>query len=73
MGAPVKVTRDEHTAQDLRRIASDMKDAGQAGRVQVISLVMDGWSRDCFLGIAVAANPIPIYAHVFLRAGSLGF
>jgi transposase len=45
MGAPVKVTRDEHTAQELRRIASDMKDAGQARRVQAISLVMDGWSR----------------------------
>src|ERR1700761_98701 len=45
MGAPVKVTRYEHTAQELRRIASDMKDAGQARRVQAISLVMDGWSR----------------------------
>ena len=41
----MKVTRDEHTAQELRRIASDMKDAGQARRVQAISLVMDGWSR----------------------------
>jgi len=45
MGSPLKVTRDNHTAQDLRRIASEMKDAGQARRVQAISLVMDGWSR----------------------------
>jgi putative transposase len=45
MGAPVKVTREEHRAQELRRIASDMKDAGQARRVQAISLVMDGSSR----------------------------
>jgi putative transposase len=45
MGSPVQVTRDEHTAEDLRRIASDLKDAGQARRVQALSVVMDGWSR----------------------------
>jgi hypothetical protein len=45
MGLPVQVTRDEHTAEDLRRIATGLKDAGQARRVQAISLVMDGWSR----------------------------
>jgi transposase len=44
MGAPVKLARDEYTAQELQRIASDVKDAGQARRVQAISLVMDGWS-----------------------------
>lgn len=45
MGTPLKVTREEHTAQELRRLASDMKDAGQARRVHAISFVMDGWSR----------------------------
>src|SRR3954464_9220647 len=45
MGSPVAVTRDTHTAQDLRRIASNLKDARQVRRVQAISLVMDGWSR----------------------------
>jgi transposase len=45
MGTPLKVTREEHTAQELRRIASDLKDAGQARRVHAISFVMDGWSR----------------------------
>lgn len=45
MGTPLKVTREEHTAQALRRLASDMKDAGQARRVHAISFVMDGWSR----------------------------
>ena len=45
MGSPVKVTREEHTAHDLRRVASDIKDAGQVRRMQAISFVMDGWSR----------------------------
>src|SRR5580698_9329202 len=45
MAAPVKVTREEHTAQDLRRLAADLKDAGHARRLQAISFVLDGWSR----------------------------
>ena len=45
MGLPVAVMRDSHTVQDLRRIASDLKDASQVRRVQAISLVMEGWSR----------------------------
>jgi hypothetical protein len=45
MGSPVQVTQDEPAAEDLRRIATGLKDAGQARRVQAISLVMDGWSR----------------------------
>ena len=44
MGSPVKVTRDNHTAQELRRSASKIKDAGQALSVQAISLVTDDWS-----------------------------
>src|SRR3954449_10722374 len=45
MGSAMAVTRDTHTAQDLRHIASNLKDARQVRRVQAISLVMDGWSR----------------------------
>src|SRR5664279_1965927 len=45
MGSAVRVTRDNHTAQELRRMASEMKDAAQARRMQAISFVMDGWSR----------------------------
>src|SRR5690348_12303356 len=45
MGSAVAVTRNSHTAQDLRHIASNLKDARQVQRVQAISLVMDGWSR----------------------------
>jgi transposase len=45
MGAPVKVTREEHTAKDLRRMAADLKEAGHARRVQAIAFVLDGWSR----------------------------
>jgi hypothetical protein len=42
MGSAVAVTRDTHTAEDLRRIASTLKDARQVRRVQAISLVMEG-------------------------------
>jgi transposase len=45
MAAPVKVTREEHTAQELRRLAAELKDAGHARRLQAISFVLDGWSR----------------------------
>jgi transposase len=45
MGTPVKVTREEHTTEELRRLASEIRDAGQARRVQAIAFVMDGWSR----------------------------
>src|SRR3954451_21627627 len=45
MAAPVKVTREEHAAQDLRRLGADLKDAGHARRLQAISFVLDGWSR----------------------------
>jgi transposase len=45
MTAPVKITRAEHTPQDLRRMAARMKDAGHARRLQAISFVLDGWPR----------------------------
>ena len=45
MTAAVKVTREEHTLQDLRRIAASLNDAGHARRLQAISFVLDGWPR----------------------------
>lgn len=45
MGAPLALTRVEHTPQELRRLASEMKDAAQARRVQTISFIIDGWTR----------------------------
>ena len=45
MAAPVKVTRDEHTARELWRLAAELKDAGHARRLQAISFVLEGWSR----------------------------
>jgi len=38
----------------------------------VVQAGMTVWTL-CFLGIAVAAIPAPIYARVFLLAGLLGF
>jgi transposase len=45
MGTALDVTRDEHTAQELRRLALDMNDPGQVRRVQAIAFVMEGASR----------------------------
>ena len=45
MAAPVKVTRADHTARELRQKAAELKDAGQARRLQAISFVLDRWSR----------------------------
>jgi hypothetical protein len=45
MTLPVKITRAEHTPQDLRRMAASLKDAGHARRLQAISFVLEGWSR----------------------------
>ena len=45
MGAPLKVTRTEHTSQELRQMASKMKDAAQARRMQTIAFIMEGWTR----------------------------
>jgi Winged helix-turn helix len=44
MTALVKVTREEHTPQDLRRMAASLNDAGYGG-LQAISFVLDGWRR----------------------------
>jgi transposase len=41
----VKVTRTEHSAADLRRLASQVKDANQVRRMLAIAFVLDGWGR----------------------------
>jgi len=45
MAVPVKVTGEEHTSQELRHLAADLKGAGHARRLQAISFVLDGWTR----------------------------
>ena len=45
MGAALDVTREEHTSQELRRMANETKDPRQARRMQAISFVIDGQSR----------------------------
>ena len=45
MGAPVKLTREEHTPTDLWQLAGALNDAGHARRVQAISFVLSGWPR----------------------------
>jgi transposase len=40
------VTRDEFSADELQRLAAATKDAGYCRRLQSISLVMQGWSRE---------------------------
>jgi transposase len=43
--AAVAITRDEHSAADLRREAARTKDADAARRRLALALVQEGWSR----------------------------
>src|SRR5271165_5429874 len=45
MGAAVKVTRMDHTAQELRALAAKSKDTAQARRLLAIAMVLEGASR----------------------------
>jgi transposase len=45
MSAGLKVTRLEHTAAELRRLASKKRDAAQVRRLLALALVLEGVSR----------------------------
>ncbi len=45
MGAAVRVTRAEHTPQDLRSLASKSRDGAQTRRLLAIAMVLEGASR----------------------------
>jgi hypothetical protein len=45
MGAAVKVTRMDHTAQELRALAAKSKNTAQARRLLAIAMVLEGASR----------------------------
>ena len=45
MGAAIKVTRMDHTAQELRALAAKSKDTAQARRMLAIAMVLEGASR----------------------------
>jgi transposase len=45
MGKPLAITRTEHSAADLRVIASKRRDGAQVRRLLALALVLDGQSR----------------------------
>jgi hypothetical protein len=45
MGAAVKVTRTDYTAQELRALTTKSKDTAQARRMLAIAMVLEGSSR----------------------------
>ena len=45
MGAAVKITRVDHTPNQLRAIAARSEDGGQARRLLALALVLEGTSR----------------------------
>lgn len=45
MGKPLAITRIEHTAEDLRAIASKSRDGAQVRRLLALASVLDGQSR----------------------------
>jgi len=46
MGQPVKITRTEHSAMELRALAARSKDAAVVRRLLALALVPEGHSRD---------------------------
>jgi putative transposase len=45
MGQPIEITRDEHSAVDLRAIAGKSRDGAQVRRLFALALVLEGHSR----------------------------
>jgi transposase len=45
MGAAIKISRTDYTAQELRALAAKSKDAAQARRMLAIAMVLEGASR----------------------------
>ena len=45
MGKPVAITRTDHTAAELRRLATQSDDTDQTRRLLAIAMVQDGASR----------------------------
>jgi transposase len=45
MGKPLAITRTDHTAEDLRAIASKTRDGAQVRRLLALASVLDGQSR----------------------------
>jgi len=46
MGLPVEITRLEHSAQELRALASKIKDGAVVRRLLALALVLEGHSRE---------------------------
>ena len=45
MGKPLSITRTEHSAEDLRSVASKCRDGAQVRRLLALALVLDGHTR----------------------------
>ena len=45
MGARVKVTRQEHTAAELRALSASCVDGAQVRRILALAMVLDGHAR----------------------------
>ena len=51
MGTPLAV-RTDYSSKELRRLASRVRNAGQARRLLAIAAVLDGAARDAASGFA---------------------
>jgi hypothetical protein len=45
MGKPLSITRTEHSAADLRAVASKCRDGAQVRRLLALAFVLDGHTR----------------------------
>ena len=45
MGAPLEITRKDHSAEELRGLSSRCPDGAQVRRILAIAMVLEGWDR----------------------------
>ncbi len=73
MTAPVKVTRTDHTAGELRELAVKSRDAAQTRRLLAIAMVLDGSSRaDAARQAGMDRQTLRDWVHRYNKAGPDG-
>jgi transposase len=70
MSAAVKITRTEHTAEQLRALAANSKNVAQARRLLAIAMVLEGASRlDAARQAGMDRQTLRDWVHCYNKAG----
>jgi putative transposase len=72
MGQPIKITRLEFSASDLRVLAAKTGDGGWVRRLLAIALLLDGHSREAAAANGMTRQPLRDWVHRFNADGVTG-